>query len=105
MSNSVFGWDLPPGVSHRMIEEQYASGPCDVCGGNVDAGKCICPACIVCGAHGDPLCYRDHGLEVMDEQKKQRAECERQRDALDKQLDEAYAQMCKDQDTQWEDQA
>lgn len=27
MSNRQFGWDLPPGVTHRMIEDQFGDRP------------------------------------------------------------------------------
>ena len=56
MSRSIFGWDLPPGCTHRMIDE--AAGveqPCAVCCKLVD--DCICPACDACGEQGNPACY------------------------------------------------
>jgi hypothetical protein len=56
------GWDLPPGCTHRHIEEAFGSeGPCEVCGvTNLD--KCICPECDDCGSVGDLRCYEIHGL-------------------------------------------
>lgn len=57
---SVFGWDLPPGVTNRMIEEQCAEGPCEVCG-QVD--DCLCEECPECGVLGDPKCYAEHGMK------------------------------------------
>lgn len=65
---SVFGWDLPPGVTQRMIDEAYGQeGPCDGCGESVD--NCICPECPKCGEQGNPTCYTEHGLRY---NKKQR---------------------------------
>ena len=29
---------------------------------------CICPECEECGSIGDPLCYREHGLRLSEEQ-------------------------------------
>lgn len=73
MSRRTFGWDLPPGVTHRMIEEQCEEGPCAVCCRSVDL--CICPECPTCEAQGDPKCYSDpvhgkenHGLKLNKEQ-------------------------------------
>lgn len=40
--------------------------PCDMCGLNTD--DCICHECPVCGMHGDPECYKTHGLEETEEQ-------------------------------------
>ena len=34
--------------------------PCVICGN--DPFYCTCPECPVCGAHGDPNCYENHGL-------------------------------------------
>lgn len=62
-----FGWSLPPGVTHRMIDEAYGrEEPCEICGKWVD--DCICPECSVCEAYGDPRCYKEHGLEMTKEQ-------------------------------------
>ena len=38
--------------------------PCEVCGGDPAGGPggCDCPECPVCGASGDPKCYKEHGL-------------------------------------------
>ena len=58
MSKSIFGWDLPPGVITRMIEQAYEAddGPCAICAKPADA--CICPECQVCREIGRPQCYR-----------------------------------------------
>jgi len=54
----MFGWDLPPGCTHRHIDEAFGQeGPCEVCGQSVD--DCICPECPTCGSVGDPYCYCD----------------------------------------------
>lgn len=61
MSRRPFGWDLPPGVTHRMIEEQFGDdGPCECCGHDVT--DCICPECQVCGQTGNVTCYVSHGM-------------------------------------------
>ena len=53
---SKFGWDLPPGVTQRMIDEAYGhEEPCEVCGKFAD--ECICPECPICGEVGRPECY------------------------------------------------
>ena len=49
------GWNLPPGCTNQMIEDQFEDGPCEVCGQYVEA--CICPECPKCGTLGDPDCY------------------------------------------------
>ena len=62
-----FGWSLPPGVSHRMIDEAMGfDEPCEMCGYDVD--HCVCPECPVCDTYGDPACYSKHGLIVSKEQ-------------------------------------
>lgn len=71
---SVFGWSLPPGVSHRMIEDSSAEGPCDICGLSVD--DCVCPLCPVCQSVGDPACYENHSLLRTPEQITLRAEAD-----------------------------
>src|SRR5262252_3846204 len=54
---SKFGWDYPPGVTQRMIDDAYGhEEPCEVCGQWADNG-CICPECPVCGETGNPHCY------------------------------------------------
>jgi hypothetical protein len=35
---------------------------CEVC--EREASACVCPECPTCGTHGDPRCYKEHGLEV-----------------------------------------
>jgi hypothetical protein len=63
----IFGWDLPPGCSHRDIEEACGGGnPCEVCGEFED--DCICPECPECNSVGDPLCYKQHGLKRSENQ-------------------------------------
>jgi hypothetical protein len=52
---NLFGWDLPPGVSQRMIDEQCEGGPCECCGHPPE--DCICPECDFCESVGDPKCY------------------------------------------------
>lgn len=64
---SIFGWDLPPGVTNRMIEAQFEEGPCEVCFRHVD--DCICPECPKCGDFGNPQCYIEHGLKYSIDQK------------------------------------
>jgi hypothetical protein len=64
MSKSVFGWDLPPGVSMRDIDPPEQ--PCEVCGQPSDS--CICPECPVCGEQGNPKCYESHGLALSEKQ-------------------------------------
>ena len=61
MSRSIFGWSLPPGCTHRMIEEQCEEGPCAVCA--MDPADCICLECPECGAQGDPKCYEPRHSE------------------------------------------
>jgi hypothetical protein len=52
----LFGWDLPPGVTTRMINEAAGGdGPCEVCGYDVEA--CVCPECPTCQEQGRPECY------------------------------------------------
>lgn len=70
MARNVFGWDLPPGVTQRQIDEAYGQeGPCAVCGKSVDC--CVCPECPVCESQGDLKCYTHiragnpgHGLKL-----------------------------------------
>jgi len=58
---SVFGWSLPPGCTHRHIEEAYGSDePCAVCGRWAE--DCICPECRTCRDVGNPKCYVAHGM-------------------------------------------
>lgn len=57
------GWNLPPGVTTQMIDAQFASGPCECCGYDVDSGECVCPECPECESVGDPECYKKHGLK------------------------------------------
>jgi hypothetical protein len=77
MSNrSIFGWSYPPGCSGPP---EYDEEPCEICGEHID--NCICPECPVCGAVGDPLCYKakphpygkyypgHHGMVRTEEQK------------------------------------
>jgi hypothetical protein len=71
------GFNLPPGVTSRMIDEAYGiDQPCAVC--CKDPADCICPECPQCGTTGDPNCYCDssreegqrtgHGLRLSKEQ-------------------------------------
>lgn len=67
MRNGVFGWSLPPGCTHAMIEAQCEEGPCAVC--CLEVGSCVCPECRVCHEAGNPMCYRGpHGLKLNKEQ-------------------------------------
>lgn len=40
---------------------------CEVCGKDVDF--CVCPECPSCRVHGDPKCYREHGLALSVDQR------------------------------------
>lgn len=44
------GFNLPPGVSLRDIEDHFL---CEVC----DTDNCECPECPKCKVAGDPCCY------------------------------------------------
>jgi uncharacterized paraquat-inducible protein A len=59
MNSRVFGWDLPPGVSNSDLEQ--GDWICEICHKHVD--NCECPECPVCGDHGNPNCYENHGLK------------------------------------------
>ena len=73
MSRSIFGWDLPPGCTHKMIDEQFGQeGPCEICGKSTDL--CICPECTVCESQGEVKCYKEHGLKLSREQMVSRSE-------------------------------
>src|SRR5262245_13454272 len=62
-SMGKFGWSLPPGVTHRMIEEQFGDeGPYMCCGR--DPAECICPECPVCHETGNPGCYKPPNTTV-----------------------------------------
>lgn len=49
-----FGWELPPGVTHEMIEERFGNEKflCATCARDVtnDSAELVCEEC------GDPLC-------------------------------------------------
>ena len=47
--------NLPPGTTHKMIENQFEDGPCSVCYRSCE--DCVCPECPTCGVQGDPACY------------------------------------------------
>jgi hypothetical protein len=49
--------NLPPGVTNGMIERQFGEDVCEICFKSTD--DCVCPACTVCGEHGNPKCYTD----------------------------------------------
>lgn len=58
----IFGWDLPPGCTMRMIDEQagvYAR--CEICYKYLDDCNCECPTC---GNFGDIICCYTHGMVV-----------------------------------------
>jgi hypothetical protein len=68
----VFGWDLPPGVTQRMIDDAYGlDGPCEVCG--EPAEDCGCPECPVCGEVGNPKCFGPHMPASPDREERIRA--------------------------------
>jgi hypothetical protein len=78
MSRSVFGWSYPPGAANDPNAPwNQQAGPCEVCGLEVE-DDCICQECPVCGAHGDPKCYREHGLVRTEEQKASYKKAEKQ---------------------------
>lgn len=56
------GWNMPPGYNVRDIPGCGYDEPCECCG-TTNLDKCICPECPVCETHGDPYCYKWHGLE------------------------------------------
>lgn len=60
----IFRWSLPPGCSSVPGDEEY---PCELCG--AWEWECECPECLVCGAVGDLLCYREHGMRRTEQQK------------------------------------
>lgn len=62
-----FGWSLPPGCTHRMIDEALGvDEPCECCGKFED--DCICEECPKCSEYGDPTCYKEHGMIYSDKQ-------------------------------------
>ena len=64
---SIFGWDLPAGVSSRDIDRLGGgNAPCDLCGVHVDA--CECPECPTCGTVGDVDCLKQHAMTLTAEQ-------------------------------------
>lgn len=67
MSRLIFGWSYPPGVTGREPEITGEYGPCDICG--LSEYDCVCPECPICGCHGDPTCYLEHGMKRTEEQK------------------------------------
>jgi len=67
VSRRIFGWDLPPGCTHRQIEEQYGGDrPCPCCG--ILDFDCECSKCPVCEVVGDPKCYTEHGMKYSKQQ-------------------------------------
>lgn len=70
----IFGWSYPPGCDRVPGDEPSF---CEVCGGNVDNGNCICPECPQCGETGNPLCYKEHGITVSKEQQEQKLQYEK----------------------------
>lgn len=58
--SGIFGWSLPPGCSHKDIEDAFGDRPCELCGEDPD--NCVCPVCKKCQVQGDPACYVKHGL-------------------------------------------
>jgi len=66
-----FGWSYPAGCSGVPADDE---GPCEVCG--LDPFRCICPECPECSVHGDPNCYKEHGLVLTEEQRQSRQKYE-----------------------------
>lgn len=60
---NVFGHSYPPGCSGPPEGDES----CSVCGA-YDTDQCVCAECPECGTHGDPHCYRDHGMTRTTEQ-------------------------------------
>jgi len=60
-NRSIFGWDLPPGCSHRDIDLAFGEeGPmdCPICVNGVELNGEDCPVCsnIMCSLHGCVVC-------------------------------------------------
>ena len=56
MRNRIFGWDLPPGVTQRHINEQFGGDAgCDICGLPVEDCECRC-SCAEPQDEGDGQC-------------------------------------------------
>ena len=58
---SIFGWDLPPGVTHRMIDDAFGHEDpldCPVCsdGAEMDGPDCEKCANVTCTKHGCIVC-------------------------------------------------
>lgn len=64
----IFGWSMPPGVSHRDIDAAMSCGTCEICGGDVDNDACVCHECEVCGGLGEARCLVEHGYVLDAEQ-------------------------------------
>jgi hypothetical protein len=63
LARSPFGWDLPPGCTHKQIEEAMGDDrPCECCGN--DPADCVCPECPVCGSTGNGECYAEGGHDL-----------------------------------------
>ena len=56
------GFNMPPGCNVSDIPGCGDEGPCAICCQPVI--ECICPECPVCKGHGDPNCYRKHGMRL-----------------------------------------
>ena len=97
-----FGWSLPPGVTHRMIDESMGlHEPCECCGLTVD--DCICEECPTCGEYGNPGCYKgyfkeDHGMEFTTKQLEGRQLLADQIEADQKVDDALYEEWKRDRD-------
>ena len=98
----IFGWSLPPGCTHRMIDEAYGQeGPCECCGKMVD--DCICEECLQCGEYGDPKCYKSHGMIYSTEQLSGQHELQDSIEADCKVDDALYEEWQKDKEIEHED--
>ena len=64
-ADKVAQWEI--GNKEDASDDKDFPPRCDVCG--LKEADCICPACPVCGAYGDPKCYEEHGMERTNEQR------------------------------------
>ena len=68
----TFGSSYPPGCNGTPYDDPIR---CEVCGGldtinGKGENQCVCPECKVCGEVGNPDCYKEHEMELTEEQKK-----------------------------------
>ena len=91
-----FGWSLPPGVSHRMIDDLFEDPLCEPCG-STNPDDCICPECTICGEIGNPKCYYLHGLTYSREQQDRLDELDDYYENEKLELEEYHRQMKEDE--------